>query len=359
MKNLLSNGLLALSLSFTLQTFAQEAPKPIVSVKTAKTERVSPAIWVTGDVISRASSRISSEQNGRLTWLLDVGSEVKFGDPIATIDGRHLEIQLAEKSSELRQQKANTEFLKKQKKRLSALANNNSTARSEVDRVEKDLLIAEEQLSALALQMKQIKLSIEKTTIRAPFDGVVSQRMSQQGEFVNVGTPLVQLVDPNRLDIRVAAPLDVVEYLVRNQSISVKWKDKLVQMPVRTWSPAGNLNSRTFELRLDASNFALISGSAVSVSLPTQFPQNATLVPRDALILRERSTYVIKVDEQFNATKVSVTIGNGIDEWIAVDGDISKGDSIVIRGGERLNTGDKVRIEAIPVASPSSSVAAN
>ncbi|MCW8997474.1 MAG: hypothetical protein OQK04_02000, partial [Kangiellaceae bacterium] len=93
MKNLIYSGLFAASMSLTSTSFAQEVPKQIVSVKTAKSEEVAPTIWVSGDVISRASSRISSEQNGRLTWLLDVGKKVASGDPIATIDARHLEIQ--------------------------------------------------------------------------------------------------------------------------------------------------------------------------------------------------------------------------------------------------------------------------
>ncbi|MCW8879382.1 MAG: efflux RND transporter periplasmic adaptor subunit [Kangiellaceae bacterium] len=359
MKNLIYSGLFAASMSLTSTSFAQEVPKQIVSVKTAKSEEVAPTIWVSGDVISRASSRISSEQNGRLTWLLDVGKKVASGDPIATIDARHLEIQLAEKSSELRQQQANTEFLQKQKKRLAALANNNSTARSEVDRVERDLLVANERLSALTLQMSQIKLSIEKATIRAPFSGTISQRLAEQGEFVNIGTPLVQLVDLTRLDIRVAAPLDVLDYLNHNQKITIRWKQKLIDLPVRTWSPAGDLNSRTFDLRLDASNQALISGSAVTVSLPTQLPQIATLVPRDALILRERETYVVKVDTEQSATKVSVTVGTGVGKWVAIDGSINRGDSVVIRGGERLKTGDKVRVESIPGEATSNSLAAN
>ena len=327
--------------------------------KTAKAEEVAPSIWVSGDVISRASSRISSEQNGRLTWLLDLGKEVRSGDPIATIDARHLEIQLAEKSSELRQQEANTKYLKKQKKRLAALANNNSTARSEVDRVERDLMVATERLAALTLQMNQIKLSIEKATIRAPFSGTINQRLAEQGEYVNIGTPLVQLVDLNRIDIRVAAPLEVAEYLNREQKITVKLKQKFVDLPVRTWSPAGDLNSRTFDLRLDASNFALITGSAVTVSLPTQLPQTATLVPRDALILRERETYVVTVNNEQSATKVNVVVGSGVGEWVAVNGSINRGDSVVIRGGERLKTGDKVRIESIPGENTSNSVASN
>ena len=336
----------SLSASTITQANTQAPLKPLVSIQSAKSQEVSPSIWVTGDVIARSIAQISSEQSGRLTSIVEVGTEVEKGDIIAKIDARHTTLQLKEKAVQIVQQQANTSFLEKQLARLSALANKKSTTLIELERVKRDLIVAQQRLTELNLQQDQIKLSLEKATIKAPFNGTINRRIVSNGEFISVGQALVELVDPSQIDIKISAPLDVVKHLDKSDKINVKIQGQILAMPVRTWAPAGDLRSRTFELRLDASAFSLMSGSAVSVALPTEAPQFATIVPRDALILREQTTHIVKVNEQEQAETIEVIIGNGIGNWIAVKGDISQGDRIVIRGGEGLKTGDAVRIDS-------------
>ncbi|WP_210418833.1 efflux RND transporter periplasmic adaptor subunit [Aliikangiella coralliicola] len=342
----------------SINAIAQEVTQ-MVSVEQAKQQHVTPTVWLPGNVVNRSNARISTEQNGRLTWILDVGAKVNKGDPLAKLDARHLDLQLAEKQAQFRQQKINADYLKKQQKRLRALIDNNSTARAEFDRTEKDLHIANEALGALEIQAKQIELAIEKATIKAPFAGKINRRLVQQGEYVTMGMPLVQLVDPNTLDITIAAPLSVAPYLSANNEVLVKFKDKLLTVPVRTWSPAGDSSSRTFEVKLNASQYDLFSGLAVTASLPNEKAVSATLVPRDALILREKETYVIAVDTESNARKIRVSVGRGIGEWVSVEGKVSAGDKLVVRGGERLEDGQKVRINQPEVKQGVENIAAN
>jgi hypothetical protein len=123
----------------------------------------------------------------------------------------------------------------------------------------------------------------------------------------------------------------------------VKWQDTLIELPVRTWSQAGEQSSRTFDVRLAADGLKLIAGSAVTVSLPKQTSKEATLVPRDALVLREKETFVLTIDEQNQAKKVNVLVGQGVGKWVSISGALSAGDAVIVRGGERLQAGQKVR----------------
>lgn len=339
---LLIGGFILLSKS----ALALNEPKPsLVSVKQAKQQQISPTVWLSGNVISRLDSRISSEQNGRLTWILDIGSQVNKGDPIAKLDARELKLQIEERQAQLRRQQANINYLKEQKKRLKALLSNNSTSRIELDRVVRDLNVAKEELAVLETQIKRNQLAIEKTIVRAPFDGQINRRLSQPGEYVTAGTALVQLVDPVSLDISVAAPLSLASYLTRESQVLVKWNDQLKTIPVRTWSPAGDQSTRTFNVRLDASNLNLLSGEDVTVSMPSAQVSLSTMVPRDALILRDKETYVVTVDKENVVHKVSVLLGHGEGDWISVNGLISAGDQVIVRGGERLKEGQKVRLD--------------
>ena len=87
----------------------------------------------------------------------------------------------------------------------------------------------------------------------------------------------------------------------------------------------------------------MLAGTAVTVSLPKQLPKDAILVPRDALMLRENETYVLTIDDDQQAQKVAVLVGQGVKNWVSVTGALSVNDSVVVRGGERLQSGEKVR----------------
>ena len=326
---------------------AQEENIPqasLVSLAQVKSEHVKPVMWLPGNVVSRNSATISAEQSGQLLWIADIGDKVNKGDVIARIDHQELELQLAQLTAEMQQLKANVEYLQKQKKRMQALAQKMSTSRSELDRTDRDLMVGKSQLNVLKLRVKQTQLHLKQTSIEAPFDGEVSQRFSHAGELVDNRTTLLQLTDIHTLDIQVAAPLDIAGFIQDDTLVLVKWRDHMISLPIRTYSSAGNRSSRTFDIRLDASNVPLFPGSAVTVSLPRNNESIATLVPRDALILREDEISVLKVGMDNIVEKILVQVGLGMDDWISVVGNIAALDQVVIRGGEELTSGEKIRV---------------
>ncbi len=320
-----------------------ENPAHLVSVETVKKEQVKPSIWLPANVISRKNAPISAEQTGQLLWIEDVGSQVKKGQLLAQIDDRHLKLQLAGLQAQGKQHQANVDYLTGQKARFLKLREKNNSALSEYERVNKDLIIAINEVVALNISIEQTLLALDKTTIKAPFAGNISKRFVHVGELISIGRPLVQLIDTKNLDIKIAAPISIAPFLKQGSKVMVKWNQTLLELPVRTWSQAGDQASRTFDVRLSADGIAILAGTAVTVSLPKQAPKEAILVPRDALMLRENETYVLTIDDEQQAQKVSVLIGQGVDSWVSVTGALSVNDSVVVRGGERLQSGEKVR----------------
>ena len=332
-------------LSFSQQANAAEEEKPahLVSVESVKKEQVKPSIWLPANVISRKNAPISAEQTGQLLWIEDVGSQVSKGQLLAQIDDRHMKLQLARQRVEVKQYQAEVDYLTGQKARFLKLREKNNSALSEYERVNKDLTIAINEVAALNISVEQTLLALEKTMIKAPFAGNISQRFAHVGELITIGRPLVQLIDTKHLDIKIAAPIAIAPFLQRGSKVMVKWNQTLLELPIRTWSQAGEQASRTFDVRLSADGIAILAGTAVTVSLPKQAPKEAILVPRDALILRENETYVLTIDDEQKAQKVAVLVGQGVDSWISVTGALSIDDNVVVRGGERLQSGEKVR----------------
>ncbi|WP_223788758.1 efflux RND transporter periplasmic adaptor subunit [Marinicella meishanensis] len=316
----------------------------LVSIASAKTEQVQASAWLPGNVVSRLDSSIAAQQSGQLLSIMDIGSAVTKDTVIARLDDQALQLELSQLQAQQRQLLANVEYLQTQQQRMEKLVQNYSTSVSEIDRNKRDLQVAKEQMAAMAIQIKRVQLSIDQTAIKAPFSGTINEHFVSLGELINVGTPLMQLVDGENLDITVATPLNLSPYIQQVKQVQVKWADQLVELPVRTWGTAGNQQSRTFELRVDAKGLNLFAGSAVQVALPKSNQLTGITVPRDGLILRENESYVFKVDDQLVAHKVPVKIGLGVADWVVVDGDVMAGDDIVVRGGERLADGQAVRI---------------
>jgi len=350
-------ALASFALSMNQYVFAQEQSEEkgqLVSVEYAKSEQVSPTMWVPGNVISRRNSQLSAEQTGQLLWVEEVGSQVDKGQVIAKLDNRHLKLTLGQQQAQLKQHQADVTYLTKQKVRISKLSKMNNTALSELERTTKDLAVAESEVAGTQLAIAQTELAIDKTEIKAPFSGSISERFVDEGELIAQGGAVVQLVDTSHLDIKVSAPLNVAPYLTKADKIMVKWQSQLFELPIRTWSAAGDQLSRSFDVRLKADGLNLMTGSAVTVSLPKSETQVATLVPRDALVLREKETFVLKINDENFAQKVNVLVGQGIGKWVSVSGRIDAGDEVIIRGGERLQLEQKIRrdnVNATEIAS--------
>ncbi|MEW6996817.1 efflux RND transporter periplasmic adaptor subunit [Colwelliaceae bacterium BS250] len=329
---------------------AVENEAQLVSIETAKIEQVQARVWLPGNVVNRMNAPISAQQTGQLLWIVDIGTQVQQGDVIARIDNRNLKLLMAQQQAQIKQYQANVEYLGKHKQRLLKLNEANNTALSELERTEKDLIVAQNEMIGEQMHIKQTQLAIERTEIKAPFSGFISERFAYVGELITIGRPMVVLVDPKDLDIEIAAPMSIAPFLKQGAEMQVKWQNQLIELPIRTWSRAGDQSSRTFNVRLAATNLDLLSGTAVSVSLPKQNPAQALMIPRDALLLRQSDTFVLIVNDELIAEKINVTVGQGQGNWISVTGDIIAGDTVIVRGGERLQDGQTVRIDQQVIA---------
>ncbi len=327
---------------------AQEADEAqLVSTELAKTEMVKPVMWLPGNVISRLDAAISAEQTGQLLYMVEIGSQVEKGTVLARLDDRNIKLELGQLQAQKRQLEANVDYLNKQQVRMDKLAQNYSTSVSEIDRNRRDLMVAKEQLTGLQFQIQSVELDLEKTEVRAPFSGTVNNHFVSLGELITLSMPVLQLVDTEHLDIQVATPLNLSGFVTQVKEAQVMWADQLLMLPVRTWSSAGNQASRTFDLRIDASGLNLFAGSAVQVSLPKSEEVTGVTIPRDGLILREKESYVFTVDKELVAHKINVQIGQGIDDWVMISGNVKAGDQVITRGGERLDDGQKVRVSQV------------
>ena len=76
-------------------------------------------------------------------------------------------------------------------------------------------------------------------------------------------------------------------------------------------------------------------------------PAQVVAVPRDALVLHSEGDSVVRIDAGVRATRLPVRAGAELDDLVEVEGNVQPGDRLVVRGGERVEPGQSVRIESM------------
>ena len=344
MRNIQLFWLAIICLATGMSAGAQQMPPPIVVVEDTRMKMLAPTIDVPGTVISRYDARLASELSAKLKWIADVGTVVKVGDTVARLEDITFRLLEMEAQSYVDREKARVTFLRSEKARLERLRENNLSARSQLDQTISNLAVAESDQAIAEARLGQAKVSMYVTQIRAPFDGIVTEKLRNIGERLNVADEIIRLVDPNSVEVVARAPLNTVNFIKKEDVLEIYNDYHKGEGSVRTTVPFGNPQSHMFEVRMNVDASLWTVGESVRLSMPTAPAKEVMTVPRDALVLRREGASVFRIKDDMTAEQVSVITGLGAGSLIEIIGDVKPGDRIVIRGAERLSTGMTVNI---------------
>ena len=322
---------------------AQGPPPAPVVVATAESRMLAPVTWYPGTVISRNRARVAAEVEGRLEWVAEVGTAIAEGEVVARMDDALLRQTLAENEAAVARARARLTFLDAQVKRLEKLVTQNTATRSRLDEAVAERDIGRSELSAARARVALTTERLERTRIKAPFGGIVTERVRQGGEWANSGEAVVRIVDAGALEVQTWIPIAALAFAEEGSELVLQANPGRTSATVRTIVPVGDNRSRLYELRLGVEGQSWPVGQDVRVAIPTAAARAVVAIPRDALVLRRGGAAVYRVDANGLADRVAVTPGIAQDELIEVDG-IAPGDRVVIRGGERLRPGQPVMV---------------
>ena len=337
-------GLLALALMSVSAGAADPPPVPVV-VTTARSENFGASISATGTVVSRNDARISSEVGGTLAWIAEPGTVVRRGDAIARLDTARLSLELRDNQAALKRLDAQLSLLATQRARLESLAGQSMVSQTQLDEAQSREQMAQQDVEQARVARDRAKLDLDRAKVRAPFAGIVAERMQQSGEYVASGAPLLRLVNDRELEVVARAPLVSADSVVAGAKVRLVDGDRRATGTVRAVIPVGDERSRMVELRIALADGSLRVGAPVRVEIAPQNVKTVVTVPRDAVILRQGASYVMRVRADNTAERVAVNLGPGRDNQVQIDGTLRAGDRVIIRGGERLEPGQAVKVQ--------------
>lgn len=337
-------GLLGLAL-IPLSAFAQ-GPRPPAAVEVvgAQLRQLTPTVTATGQVQSRAGAELAAGVEGRLEFVAEPGTRVDEGDLVARIDTAAIALQRVELAARVTRSEV---ALRQADRELARLRDSgNAVSRYQLDQAEntRDLSASDLQIAEAALRQTEERLS--RAQLKAPFAGVISERLRREGEEVDRGDPIARLQDTEHLEIRLFLPLRHVRAIKSGSEVQILTESGAsTRARVRAIVPVGEARSQSFEALIDVPELdpPLSVGRTVSVELPLAGVTQSVAVPRDALVIREDGISVYRIRDGA-AQRVPVATGVAAGDWVAVEGALAADDPVVVRGAETLHDGDPVNI---------------
>lgn len=323
-----------------------DAPPPSVVVATVTAEKMSDTVTVPGSVLSRNDSQIAAEVAGVVSEVAEIGSMIEKGGMIARIEPRLLQLEADRSAASVKRLEARVKYLGSQVERIEALVGKGSGTRQALDEARSEYEMAQQDLAEARVAQEQAQYNVDHAEVKAPFPGRLVTRLIQPGEYIERGRPVARIVDVGALEVTAQIPIGSVAQLKEGDSVSIEGPGRTVAAKVRALVPVGDQVSRAAEMRASLEDSVWLVGTAVKVATPTEAPHDVIAVPRDAILLRPEGTAVFRIGADDAAELVPVQGGLTSGNLVAVTGALNPGDRIVIRGGETLQPGQKVQVQA-------------
>ncbi len=297
---------------------------------------------VQGDVATKENILIYPEYSGLLTRVyVKEGDRVSKGQVLAKIDDGGLSSQLAQ--IEAQAALAKTTF--ERQKRLWE-----QNIGSEIQYLETKTTYEAAQNS-----VNQLKSQLGKTTVRAPFSGVIDEVISDQGQVVSPGqNQLFRLVNLDNMYIQASVPENYLNKIKTGTSVIVEIEaiGKQFEGKVRQVGNFINPNNRTFQIEVAIPNEeGLVKPNLIAtVKLNDYSAENAVIIPENTIQKNstgESLVYILEPESDSTgvAKRVKVETGYSYGASVEITNGLKPGDRLITEGGKNLRDQQKVKIK--------------
>lgn len=325
---------------------ADARPSPVREAFRVQPRSISSTIELPGDLQAFQRVDLFAKVNSFVREVrADVGTAVKAGDVLATLEAPEIGSQLSAAGSRLQAQEANYAAAKATYDRLlTTSATPGTVAPNDLDIAKAAMEAAKAQLEAARGDQGQVSAQRDYLTIRAPFDGIVTLRQVNPGAYVGPGTmALFQVQEQRKLRLVVAVPEANVTGL--HQGDTVRFTVRT--MPGRSFTAqvarlSGVLDDRLRAQRteMDVLNAdgALLPGMVAQVQLPMRSTPDAFVVPAKSVLRSTLGTFVVR-SKGGTAERIAVRTGLVNKEEAQVFGELQAGDTLLLQVNDEIANG--------------------
>jgi len=347
-----------------LASYTGTVAAPPVSLAQPVFEKNATEIVLPGNMQAFTLAPIYARTTGYVkAWYHDIGTHVRKGELLATIETPELDQQLAQAKADLATAQSNASIAKVTANRYQGLIGQNAVSQQDTDNAASQLEMRNTQVTSAEANVRRLEQLQSFERIEAPFDGVITARNLDIGQLITASgstntagagtiSGVKEVFDISAIQtLRVF--INVPQVYAPDAKNGVTATLTLPQYPGRVFrgklvrsSNALDPATRTLLAEVDVDNRSgeLLPGSYTEVHLTVANPAPALIVPVSALILEPDGLHVAVVDSGQHAHIVRVTPGRDSGSTMEILSGLAPGQSVIANPPDSLTEGEQVRV---------------
>lgn len=314
---------------------------------------------VTGQVQSAHTANVSTRLMGYITKIyVKAGDQVKTGQLLFTVNSSDIQAKQAQVDAMLKQAEAGLQVAQKDFDRYTVLHKQNSASTKELEQVNLQYQSAKASVDAAKAMQREVKSQLNYANVVAPFSGVVTQKLADEGSMANPGMPIVTVEQGAALQIMAVVPENEISRikLGNKANISVEAANKTFASKLIEISPSSQFTGGQYIIKLSipsSDTKTLLSGMYAQVTIQTnesgskvkQDTTGAVMIPKTALVYRDQLVGVYTVSAQNTALLRWLRTGKELGGNVEVLSGLSKQEAYILSAEGNLYNGAKLKIK--------------
>lgn len=328
-------------------------PHPPVAVKTLKLE-IEPSyrevVRYVGRLEAARQTALAFERPGLVTKVRkDEGHRVAAGDVVAMLDTSQLEASRNQREAQIRELEARLELARLTLDRQVKLRKNGWSPEQRLDEASTALDELSAAMDRVKAQIESIDIDIQKSQLKAPFDGVIAARSIDEGAVIVAGTPILTVLEDGHRQLRVGLPPEVAAKLYEAKSYRVQTSAGSAEARLYASRPDLQSATRTVTALFDVTTGeATPFGEIVTLVLERDIQERGAWVPLVALQESDRglwSLLTVAVQDGEPVVRREAAEVLHVDGAHAyVRGTFEPGASVIANGTNRVVPGQRVAL---------------
>jgi membrane fusion protein (multidrug efflux system) len=304
-------------------------------------------LTVTGSTRANEESNIAADASGKvLQVLVERGQPVRAGAVIATVDARSATLGAAAAQAQSKLAQSQLDQAHRECERVKHLLDTSAISQADFDR--QNAQCTEQQWSAAAAQAQQQSATklLGDTRIRAPFDGIIGERLVNVGQYVEPSTKVASIYAPDPLRLELTVPESNVGSIQQDMTLSftvAAFGDERFPARVRFISPNVRESSRDLVVEAVAPNAARRLRPGMFAVARLELSEELTaVVPMVAVSRDDTAARVFVVTPEKQVQERLVQLGETSGDFVAVLGGVRPSEVVVLRPGPDVRDGARV-----------------
>lgn len=332
--------------------------KPIeVTTSSIQSESTDQSFTVTGQIEAAHSTNVATRIMGYITKVyVKAGDRVKAGQLLFTVNSTDIQAKQSQVDAMLKQAEAAFQVAQKDYDRYTHLFKQNSASTKELEQITLQYQSAKANVEAAKGMQHEVKAQLAYANVVAPFSGIVTQKLADEGSLANPGMPIVTIEQEGSLQITANVPETEIASLAIGDmaTITIEAANKQFQAKLIQINPSSQFTGGQYVIKLNipAQELkGLLAGMYTSINIEAKkatiksTTSGSILVPKAALVFKDQLVGVYTISAQNTALLRWLRIGKTQGDQVEVLSGLANNEKYIIKANGNLYNGAKVNIQ--------------